>query len=157
MKAADGRGEGRKIEWIETKCDRQAYRRYPTQLGIEIGSKKNPTMNETDSFDNPEINRLQMYLYLTPVIGFFPALWTLYRRKGTKGQQAVSKLAVTLAFSWLLGYILLGSGANASESFQLPLLVMNSLFTSGYFVASLWLMVRLSQRRSLPLWKKPPL
>jgi hypothetical protein len=106
-------------------------------------------MKDIDPFENPDLNRLQLYLYLTPVIGFFPALWTLYRRQGTRSQQAVSRLAVTLAFGWLLGYILLGSGANASESLQLPLLVMNSLLTSGYFGISVWLMIR--------LWKRKPL
>lgn len=107
-----------------------------------------------DPFENPDINRLQLYLYLTPVIGFFPALWTLYRRQGTKGQKAASRLAVTLAFCWLLGYILLGASAEGSESLKIPLLVMNSLLTSGYFIVSVWLMIRLSQRRPLSLWKK---
>lgn len=111
-------------------------------------------MQEIDPFENADINRLQLYLYLTPVIGFFPALWTLYRRTGSPRQKAVSRLAVSLAFCWLLGYILLGASADGSESLQLPLLVMNSLLTSGYFVISVWLMIRLSQRQPLTWWKK---
>lgn len=106
-------------------------------------------MNDLDPFENPDLKRLQLFLYLTPVIGFFPALWTLYRRQGTQYQQAVSRLAVTLAFSWLLGYLLLGTGANTSESLRLPFLLMNSLLTSGYFVISLWLMFRLWQRQPM--------
>ncbi len=111
-------------------------------------------MHDIDPFENPDINRLQLYLYLTPVIGFFPALWTLYRRTPSRRQKAVSRLAVSLAFGWLLGYILLGASADAEESLKLPLLVMNSLLTSGYFIVSVWLMVRLSQRQPLTLWNK---
>ena len=108
-------------------------------------------MKDTDPFENPELNHLELYIYLTPVIGFFPALWTLYRHQGSREQLAVSRLAVTLAFSWLLGYILLGAGADAWESWQLPLLLTNSLLTSGYFVVSIWLMIRLWQRQPLRL------
>lgn len=103
-----------------------------------------------DSLENPELNRLELFLYLTPVVGFFPALWRLYRR-GSREQLAVSRLAVTLAFSWLLVYISLGAGADSAESFRLPLLLVNSLFTSGYFVVSVWLMIRLGQRQPLRL------
>lgn len=104
-----------------------------------------------DALENPEIKRLELFLYLTPIVGLFPALWTLYRRRGSREQLAVSRLAVTLAFSWLLGYISLGAGADSSESFRLPLLLVNSLFTSGYFVVSVWLMIRLRQRQPLRL------
>lgn len=108
-------------------------------------------MKDIDPFENQDLERLKLYLYLTPVIGFFPALWTLYRRQGNRAEQAVSRLAVTLAFGWLLGYILLGTGATASESLKFPLLVMNGLLTSGYFVVTVWLMMRLWQRQSLRL------
>lgn len=111
--------------------------------------KKRWFMKKSDPFENPDITKLQMFLYLTPVFGFFPALWTLYRRQGSPSQQAVSRLAVTLALSWLFGYILLGAGASASESIKLPLLVMNTLLTSGYFVVSVWLMIRLWQRQPI--------
>ncbi|MFB2922810.1 MULTISPECIES: hypothetical protein [Aerosakkonema] len=106
-------------------------------------------MKNSDPFENPDLKRVELFIYLTPIIGFFPALWTLYRRQGTRYRQAVSRLSVTLALSWLLGYILLGAGADASESMKLPLLLMNSLLTSSYFVVSVWLMIRFSQRQSL--------
>lgn len=104
-------------------------------------------MNELDPLENQDLIRLQLFIYLVPVLGFFPALWTLYRRQGTREQQAVSRLSVTLAFSWLLGYILL-SASVPSEFWTLRLLFMNSLLTSGYFLVSLGLMVRLWQRKS---------
>ena len=111
-------------------------------------------MKEPDPIENRELQRLQLFVYLVPVFGFFPALWTLYRRQGTREQQSVSRLSITLAFSWLLGYLLLaaGAGAQTSEFWTLRLLFMNSLLTSGYFLVSIGLMVRVWQRKqpSLP-------
>lgn len=102
-------------------------------------------MKELDPLDNQELKRLQLFVYLVPVIGFLPALWTLYRRQGAREQQAVSRLSVTLALGWLLGYILLSAGAQTSEFWTLRLLFLNSLLTSGYFLVSIGLMVRLWQ------------
>ncbi|HEY9634381.1 MAG TPA: hypothetical protein V6D14_13285 [Coleofasciculaceae cyanobacterium] len=105
-------------------------------------------MKELDPLENPNLQRLQLFVYLVPVLGFLPALWTLYRRQGTREQQAVSRLSVTLALGWLLGYILLlSSGAQTSDFWAVRLLFMNSLLTSGYFLVSIGLMVRLWQRK----------
>ncbi|MBD0345105.1 MAG: hypothetical protein ICV63_09855 [Coleofasciculus sp. Co-bin14] len=105
-------------------------------------------MKELDPLENQHLQRLQLFIYLVPVIGFFPSLWTLYRRQGTREQQAVSRLSVTLALGWLLGYILLlSAGTQASEFWSLRLLFMNTLLTSGYFLVSIGLIVRLWQRK----------
>ncbi|GAB4202029.1 MAG: hypothetical protein Fur006_55130 [Coleofasciculaceae cyanobacterium] len=106
-------------------------------------------MKEPDPLENRELQRLWLFVYLIPVFGVFPALWTLYRRQGTREQQSVSRLSITLAFGWLLGYILLaaGAGVQTSEFWTLRLLFMNSLLTSGYFLVSIGLMVRLWQRK----------
>jgi hypothetical protein len=108
-------------------------------------------MTIPDPFESQDLKRLQLFLYLVPVVGFFPALWTLYRGQGTRQQKNLSRLVVTLALGWLLGYILLGVGANASEALSLPLLITSSLFTSGYFLVNLWLMVQLWRRKVLRL------
>jgi hypothetical protein len=110
-------------------------------------------MKESDPLDNQNLQRLQLFVYLVPVFGFFPALWTLYRRQGTREQQAVSRLSVTLAFGWLLGYILLSAGAagQGSEFWTIRLLFINSLLTSGYFLVSIGLMARLWRRQHLRL------
>jgi hypothetical protein len=105
-------------------------------------------MKELDPLENSDLDRLQLFVYLVPVLGFFPALWTLYRRQGSREQQAVSRLSVTLAFGWLLGYILLSAGGQVSEFWTLRLLFMNTMLTSGYFIVSVGLMVRLWQRKS---------
>jgi hypothetical protein len=106
-------------------------------------------MKSTDPLENQDVKHLQLFIYLIPVVGFFPALWTLYRRNGNRSQRSLSKLAVKLAFGWILGYLLLGAGAQASESLSVSLLLMSSLLTSGYFLVNLWFMVRLWRHKSL--------
>ncbi|XWK87451.1 MAG: hypothetical protein U7127_25165 [Phormidium sp.] len=108
-------------------------------------------MRKTNPFENSDLKQLQLFWYLIPVFGVFPSLWRLYCRQGSQEEMAASRLSVTLAFAWLLGYILLAAGADTSESWKLPLLVTNSLFTSGYFVVNTWLIFRLWQRQSLRL------
>jgi hypothetical protein len=104
-----------------------------------------------DSGESDHLNRSVLFYYLVPVVGFFPSLWSLYRRKGTKEQMMVSRLSVTLAFGWLLGNLLLQTGAQTTESIALPLLLVSTVLTSSYFAISVWLMIRLWQRRSLKI------
>jgi hypothetical protein len=103
----------------------------------ETERHKDKENQESSSSQNP-----QLLLYLIPVIGFFPSLWTLYRRQGTREQLTVSRLSITLVFFWLLGYLLLASGAVSLEFFALRLLILNTFLTSGYFLVSIWLIVR---------------
>ncbi|MGF1496710.1 MAG: hypothetical protein ACFB8W_07775 [Elainellaceae cyanobacterium] len=111
-------------------------------------SRLDPVFFE-ESLGNGDLRRIGLFLYLLPVVGFFPALWTLYRRQGDRQQRAVSRLAVTLALGWLLSYLLLNTGAQASDSLALPLLIMSSLLTSGYFLVNIGLMVQLWRRKRL--------
>jgi hypothetical protein len=103
-----------------------------------------------DPFDNPDVQHLNLYLYLIPVLGFFPAIWTLYRRQASRQQLQASRLSVTLALVWLLSYILLETGAKSSELLSLPLLIGSSVIGSSYFIVCLTLMFRLWKRQ--PLW-----
>ncbi len=92
--------------------------------------------------------KTQLLLYLVPIIGFFPSLWTLYRGQGSREQLAISRLSITLALTWLLGYLLLSTGAATSDFFPLRLFILNSFLTSGYFLVSVWLILRLMQGKS---------
>ncbi len=107
-------------------------------------------MKNTHPLDNPELDRVSLFVLMIPVIGFFPALWNLYRRQGSPERKAVSRLAIALAVSWLLGHILLEGAAISAESPTLTMLLMSSLLTTSYFIVSLGLMVRLWKRQ--PLW-----
>jgi len=107
-------------------------------------------MKNLDPFAEKDLKRLGLLIYLIPVVGFVPALWTIYHRRGSKQEQAVSRLAVTLALIWLSGYFLLETGARSTEFLQLPLLITSSILTSSYFLINIGLMIRLIARK--PLW-----
>jgi hypothetical protein len=114
-------------------------------------------MNNIEPIDNqsvrsePKLPPIGLLFHLVPVVGFFPSLWTLYSREGSREQLAVSRLSVTLALSWLLGYLLMQTGAATTDFLALRLLLLNSFLTSGYFLVSLWLIVRLWQGKSARL------
>jgi protein-S-isoprenylcysteine O-methyltransferase Ste14 len=100
-----------------------------------------------DPLENKELQHLQSFVYLIPILGVLPALWTLYRQTGTREQRSTSRAALVLAFVWSVGYLLAATAQ--SDTSPLSFLIMSSVLTSGYFVASLALMVRLWQRQPL--------
>ena len=104
--------------------------------------------NDISKVKKQDISLVGMLIYVIPVIGFFPSLWTLYRREGSREQLRISHLSITLALTWILGYILLGTGASTSDFFALRLQILNSFVTSGYFVVSAWLIIRTFKGKS---------
>ena len=118
-------------------------------------------MKKVERSDNSDFKHLELFIYLIPIIGFFPSLWTLYRHGNHKPSDSLpyqvrrqlntSRLSVTLAGCWLLGYILLSFSAETSEFLALRLLVLNSLLTSGYFLVSILLIIRLASGKSARL------
>jgi hypothetical protein len=101
------------------------------------------SMPTSDRYKDRDLKRLQMFIALIPVLGFFPALWMLSRGEGDRDQRNISRLAVVLATGWVLGYVLLGAGTQVFNGASLQLLILASLLTSGYFMTNIWLMVRL--------------
>jgi hypothetical protein len=106
--------------------------------------------NPREAFDHSTFKRTLLFVYLIPVFGVVPAAWSLTR--GDRQSRAVSRLAITLGLLWGLGILTLNTGfVFASESGAsgtgLSLLLINSLFTSSYFVTMLWLMIRVWQRK----------
>lgn len=106
--------------------------------------------NSQSPVPNPQypMPKTQLLLHLVPIVGFFPSLWTLYRGQGNREQLAISRLSITLALTWLLSYLLLATGAATSDFFPLRLFILNSFLTSGYFLVSIWLILRLMQGKS---------
>ncbi|MCJ8282893.1 MAG: hypothetical protein MJK14_24595 [Rivularia sp. ALOHA_DT_140] len=102
----------------------------------------------TSKIEKREISLFGMLIYLIPVIGFFPSLWTLYRREGSREQLRTSRLSITLALTWCIGYILLGTGTSTSEFLALRLQILNTFVTSGYFVVSAWLIIQTFRGKS---------
>ncbi|WP_438822863.1 hypothetical protein [Nostoc favosum] len=126
-------------EWVET--------RFIASLLGEQGSRGAEEQRDSNNAQCP-IPKTQLLLYLIPIIGFFPSLWTLYRGQGSREQLAISRMSITLALTWLLGYLLLATGAATSDFFGLRLFILNSFLTSGYFLVSVWLILRLMQGKS---------
>lgn len=112
-----------------------------------------PSQQATRHRDRDALAKLETFLYLTPVIGLLPSMWAIYRRQKDKRDLAVCRLSIFLAFTWLTVYLTLNVGADLSgaSTVGLRLLFLNSLVTSGYFIASVWLMMLLWQKKSLKL------
>ncbi len=106
------------------------------------------SISNSSKVKKQDISLIGMLIYLIPVIGFFPSLWTLYRREASREQLRVSRLSITLTLTWIIGYILLGTGASSSDFFALRLEILNSFMTSGYFVVSVWLIIRTIKGKS---------
>jgi len=102
----------------------------------------------------PAANRLEtlkLLIYLVPVFGTVPAALSMARATASPRERAVSRLVLTLAFSWLALYVALGAGSELAPGLALRLLVTNLLVTTGYTVTSLGLMVRLLQGKPVKL------
>lgn len=109
-----------------------------------------------DVFENRSLKRLLLFIYLVPIFGVVPAIWTLNRRDSDRKQREVSRVAILVGLAWLLGTLCLTSGvaiANTehAQGMGISLLLFNSLLTSGYFLNNFWLMIRVWRRQSLDL------
>ncbi|HIK06441.1 MAG TPA: hypothetical protein IGS40_17275 [Trichormus sp. M33_DOE_039] len=115
---------------------------------IESGEDITPSLPCQKDAETP---KTRLILHLIPVIGFFPSLWAIYHHQGNREQLAISRLSMTLAFTWLLSYLLLATGAATSDFLALRMLILNSFFTSGYFLVSIWLIFRIIRGKSFRL------
>ncbi|MBF2035348.1 MAG: hypothetical protein IGR92_07650 [Leptolyngbyaceae cyanobacterium T60_A2020_046] len=97
------------------------------------------------------LETLKLVIYLVPIFGFFPALWSRYRHQGSRREETVSRTAIALALAWLAVYCMAGTGAQVFEPAMPRLLVTSLLATTGYFLTNLWLMIRLLQGKSIKL------
>lgn len=100
--------------------------------------------------DSTGHSRLQLFILVTPIIGFFPALWMLYRKEGNTTSQSISRLAIVLGLCWVFGSVLLGWEVQMAETGAIPLLLGSSLLTTSYFIISFGLMMQIWQRK--PIW-----
>jgi hypothetical protein len=108
-------------------------------------------MKKASPASGDTLERLKLTIYLVPVFGVVPALYSLWQRQGSRQELAVSRLVVTLAITWVLAYGLLSAGSHLSPGLSLRLLITNTLVTTGYTLTNLVLMVRLLQGKSVHL------
>ena len=106
---------------------------------------------------------LKLWIYLLPVVGVIPAIWTLSRTQNIpttsenfalqdnailRQQQKASRLAINLMLVWLSSYALFSLGAaNVSDIMSFRLLYTNAIVTTGYFLTCTWLMSRLGKNK----------
>ncbi|MBE9203510.1 hypothetical protein IQ218_08670 [Synechocystis salina LEGE 06099] len=105
-------------------------------------------MNE-DRFADTKLMRLQLCLYLLPVVGILPSLWQLRQpdqpgwadNEHYRQRRRLSHRSLQLTLGWLCLYLLLwGTGQGAGELAGFRLMYLNSLITTGYFlVCLLWM------------------
>ncbi len=93
---------------------------------------------------------LQLTIYLIPIVGLIPSLWTLSGQNQSSDKRAVSRLSVTLTVSWLMAYSVLSLGETLMPStlWSMRLLYLNGILTTGYFLIDLILVFRLWQGKS---------
>jgi hypothetical protein len=108
-------------------------------------------MKKASPASGDTLERLKLTIYLVPVFGVVPALYSLWQRQGSRQELAVSRLVVTLAITWVLAYGLLSAGSHLAPGLSLRLLITNTLVTTGYTLTNLVLMVRLLQGKSVHL------
>ena len=109
-------------------------------------------MRSRDADSETKLETLKLIIYLVPIFGFFPSLWSLYLKQGSRREQTVSKTAITLAIAWLIAYVLTAAGSQATTDVASTRLLITSLLgTTGYFITNLWLMLRLLQGKTVRL------
>lgn len=129
-----------------------AFRWWLASLAVSLTSCRLVfAMRSRSSDPETKLETLKLVIYLVPVFGFFPSMWSLYFKQGSQRETTVSKTAVTLALAWVVLYVLTTAGSQASDLASTRLLITSLLATTGYFVTNLWLMVRLLQGRSVRL------
>lgn len=94
------------------------------------------SLKKIDEDYEAQLDRVKLFIYLIPILGVIPALWTLSRSQSTSEEKQVSRVAINLAIAWITAYCLLLFGANYSggEVSSFRLLYTNSILTSAYFV-----------------------
>lgn len=97
----------------------------------------------------------QVWIYLLPIVGIIPSIWTLSRHKSdlaiksemNSAQLKASRLSISLVVTWLITYALLSLSADrTTDLLAFRLLYTNALLTTGYFVTCTVLMLRSCQK-----------
>lgn len=108
-------------------------------------------MNHSEELDlkDEKLKQIQLFIYIIPVVGLIPAIWTLLRDESDTSSQKVSRLSVKLAIAWLIAYALLWLGSTqTTDVVSFRLLYLNTLLTSGYFLSCFLIMFN--------IWRKKP-
>ena len=92
-------------------------------------------------------DKLQLSLYLMPILGPILVLISFGKIDGSHTKTAI--LSLRLGLSWIIAYSTLWLGSNlTSDIFSLRLLYLNGIFTTGYFLACLFFIIRVWNQNS---------
>lgn len=113
-------------------------------------------MSDRNSLATSSLDRLKLSIYLLPIVGWIPAVWTLTVAQNASSKQLqASRLSVLLGLCWLITYAGLWTGSMLENRFwSLRFLYLNGLVTTGYFfvcIAMLW-RIRQGKTPRLPNW-----
>ena len=110
---------------------------------------KNRHNDPNDPFQEQKLEKLAQITRLIPVVGWVPALWTVYHNQGSDKVLSVSRFSLKLTVIWAIAYSLLWlSSLQTSETLTFRLLYINGLLTSGYILVCLGLMFRVWRRKN---------
>lgn len=104
--------------------------------------------------ETPKSQKRQLWIYLLPVVGIIPSIWTLSRNSSELEHKKTSRLSLILTIAWLSTYLGLWLGVDQTpDVLSFRLLYTNALLTTSYFLICFGLMFRVSQGKSpyLPL------
>lgn len=120
-------------------------------------------MNNQSYSSNHIEQYLRLWVYLLPVVGVIPAVWTLYRSQNRnfktkdglpqdcpalRQQLKASRLSINLMILWISSYALFSLGAaNVSELMSFRLLYVNAITTTGYFLICTVLLWQLGKKK----------
>jgi hypothetical protein len=107
------------------------------------------SMKPNDLAEGTTLERLKLMIYLVPIFGVVPAAYRVWQQQGSRQEQSVSRLVITLALTWVMVYGLLSTGSHLAPGLSLRFLISNTLVTTGYTLTNLVLMVRLLQGKSV--------
>lgn len=131
--------------------------RYQTDVTYQTLSPETCTLGQiamkpndlNDLAEGTTLERLKLMIYLVPIFGVVPAAYSVWQRQGSRQEQSVSRLVITLALTWVMVYALLSTGSHLAPGLSLRFLISNTLVTTGYTLTNLVLMLRLLQGKSV--------
>jgi hypothetical protein len=106
-------------------------------------------MNKNYPSKQDNLDKFQLSLYMLPIVGIVPSLWSLFSGQSNLQQKKVSRTSINLMLIWLFLYISLWLGSNiTTELLSLRLLYLNGLLTTGYFLSCLSLAIAIWQGKT---------
>jgi hypothetical protein len=117
---------------------------------------------DPQAFELQGWRRLRLFIYLVPLFGIIPSIWSLQKAKQnyeahngrppnlrSRREQQISRLSITLTLAWLILMAGLLGSSNLTELSGASVKLAASTLTSSYFLTCFWMMVQLWRRQRL--------